>query len=507
MAFTARGRRAGGEPQQHTPPEERASPTAREKRGRSVGDRLTLASGIMSRLSVGPSLSRIGWRRYGIRSFLPRIRAWSLWKKPRWAIVMLLATDALVAVWAALAVAASDPVTCSDATRFAVLAGCGLAYVVCTREPEERRRHADRRGEHVDQTSVFLFPAALLLPVPLILALVLMVRVQRYVIARKAPHTFLFTSAAIAASALGVHAVSVTTPLYSWLTGATTDVLVAAASVAAGVAVYFTTQGLLVGVARGLITRRWALSELLGDRATNQFILSTLMLAVLTGLALAFAVPWVLGVVPIAVGSTRLEQQLNQMTADANHDSKTGLLNDRGFSPAAAEQLSDDQLAGRPSALLFCDVDWFKKWNTELGHVGGDQVLRALADVLRESDLSCRWGGEEFLVLLPGATADEAIKIAERIRLRFATMTLTVTKPAGNEEVTINPDQREGEGFTLSIGIAVSPVHGTDLEAIKEIANRAMQRAKDDGRNRVVLATSPSEQWSSSPIAVTQSRH
>ncbi|WP_018686858.1 GGDEF domain-containing protein [Actinokineospora enzanensis] len=423
-----------------------------------------------------------------------------LWRKPRWAIVWLLAIDVLVAVWAATAsFMGHDTLGWPVLLRFVVFAGCATAHLVGTREPEERRRDADRRTEHVDQTSIWFFGAALVLPVPLVLALVGLVRVQRYLIARKPLHTFVFTSASIAASALGVHALSAATPLRAWLTGErdlprepTMDMLIAVGALSGAVAIYFLAQALLVGVARGLITGRWSLSNLLGDRRTNLFILTTLFMAVCAGVLQAFVVVLVLVMVPIAVRSTRVEQQLKQKTADAEHDSKTELLNDRGFSPAAAVQLYGDQLAGRPSALLFCDIDLFKEWNDRLGHIGADQVLGALAKVLRttvrDSDLVCRWGGEEFLVLLPGTAADEAVEIAERIRLRFATMALTVKKPAGGQEVTLNADERDGDGFTISIGIAVSPDHGTELEAIKEVANQAMKTAKDEGRNQVVLA-------------------
>jgi diguanylate cyclase (GGDEF)-like protein len=428
------------------------------------------------------------------------MEGWGLWRKPRWAIVWLLATDLLVATWVATASSTGDEALgWPTALRFAMFAGCATAHLVGTREPEERRRDADRRGEHVDQTSIWFFGAALVLPVPLVLALVALVRVQRYLIARKPLHTFVFTSASIMAGALGVHALSAATPLQAWLTGERDiprepglDMLLAVGALSGAVAIYFLAQALLVGVARGLITGQWSLPNLLGDRRTNLFILTTLFMAVCAVVLQAFVVLLIVVMVPIAVRSTRVEQQLKQKTADANHDSKTELLNDRGFSPQAAVQLYGDQLVGRPSALLFCDIDYFKDWNDRLGHIGADKVLRALAKVLRanvrESDLVCRWGGEEFLVLLPGAAADEAVEIAERIRECFATMALTVKKPAGGQEVTLNPDERDGDGVTISIGIAVSPAHGTELEALKEVANQAMKTAKDEGRNRVVLA-------------------
>ncbi|EFL08848.1 predicted protein [Streptomyces sp. AA4] len=361
------------------------------------------------------------------------------------------------------------------------------------------------------------------MPVPLLVALVALVRFQRYRIARKAPYRFIFSSAGILASALTVHAISEATPLRSWLTGqralphAVLDIVVLLGGVAAAVASYFLVQAVIVGMANGLTdsaeararARRpspssapqvpapvWTLENLFGDRASNVFILVTLAVAVGASLAHAVSPFFVIAFVPVAVRFTRTEQNLKSAHSKAHHDPLTGLPNRAGFDPAAELELLAGARSGRPTALLFLDIDHFKSWNEELGHLGGDQVLQTVARVIesqiRAGDMAARWGGEEFAILLPAAGRAEAQTVAERIRCAFATLRLVVTKPAGGEEVLINPEKLDGHGLTCSIGIALSPEHGIGLKALEDVASQTMRAAKQRGRNRVEITPAPS---------------
>ncbi|CAL9677686.1 hypothetical protein SUDANB95_08013 (plasmid) [Actinosynnema sp. ALI-1.44] len=421
---------------------------------------------------------------------------------PRSAVGWLFGIELLVTaltLWASL----SAEVRLVDLLRFAAFLLCAVLYAVGTREPEERRREAQRHGHHVDQTSVWVFGSALLVPVPLVVVLVVVVRIQRYLIARRPPGTFVFTTAAIVASALGVHAVAVTTPLRSWLTGErawpvdAAGMVVAGTAVAAAVAVYFLAQALLVGVARGLMHGSWSLQELLGDRRTNWFILTTLFLAVCAGLAHALSPLLTLLLVPVVVRASRIEQQVQQLRAerdgarsDSLHDPLTGLFNRRGFDASAALTLVNDQNTGRETAMLFLDLDHFKRWNKLLGHIGADGVLEAVAAVLREEtrhgDVVSRWGGEEFAVVLPDTGVSEAVAIAERIRSRIAGLRITVSRPAGGRPIKLGQDGVPR--CTISIGVAVAPCHGIELADLQELADQALEYAKDHGRDQVVLA-------------------
>ncbi|WP_336159884.1 GGDEF domain-containing protein [Amycolatopsis sp. VC5-11] len=440
-----------------------------------------------------------------------------MWRFPRSALAWLLVTDVCVLAWTCWA-ASRSPVGWRDVLSFGVLAVCAGVHVASTAATEERSFGRQPRG-HVDQTSIWVFTGGLTLPVPLLVALVALIRFQRYRIARKAPYRFIFSSAGILASALAVHAISEEMPLRSWLTGrralphTQSEALVLLGGIVAAVATYFLVQAVIVGLANGLTdsaeararARRpspssapaapapvWTLENLVGDRASNVFILVTLAVAVGATVAHSVSPFFVLAFVPVAVRFTRTEQNLKSAYSKAHHDTLTGLLNRNGFDPAAELELLAGTRAGRSTALLFLDIDHFGAWNGKLGHLGGDQVLQAVGRVIesqvRDGDLSCRWGGEEFAVLLPAADQHEAQAVAERIRYAFATMRFVVTKPAGGEEVLINDEKLDGAGFTCSIGIALSPEHGIGLTELEDVASLTMKTAKQGGRNQVAIA-------------------
>jgi diguanylate cyclase (GGDEF)-like protein len=165
----------------------------------------------------------------------------------------------------------------------------------------------------------------------------------------------------------------------------------------------------------------------------------------------------------------------------ARHDSKTGLLNSQAWEALADAQLELSRCSGRPLALLIMDLDHFKLVNDTHGHLTGDRVLVRVSDVLRElvrdCDLIGRFGGEEFCILLPGATMVQALSAAERIRvnlseLRFAESSLRIT---------------------ASIGLVIfdPPTPGTGVSDLIAAADRALYEAKQAGRNTVRASAVP----------------
>jgi diguanylate cyclase (GGDEF)-like protein len=187
---------------------------------------------------------------------------------------------------------------------------------------------------------------------------------------------------------------------------------------------------------------------------------------------------WLLALIA-AVGAFAAASQLDLMAAlvmQAIRDPLTGCLRRE-----SGREMLDMQfrLAGRgatPFALLFADIDRFKRVNDELGHEVGDQVLATaatrLGSVLRASDILVRWGGEEFVMALPGSTAAEAEKLIARLR-------------AGG--LGRLPD---GRAVTMSIGIAEARDDGApDVEALVDLADQRMYLAKQAGRNRYVKAS------------------
>lgn len=158
-------------------------------------------------------------------------------------------------------------------------------------------------------------------------------------------------------------------------------------------------------------------------------------------------------------------------------DSLTGLLNRRHFGEEAAVTLARHVRSGCEMSMLFIDIDYFKKVNDTYGHEFGDEVLRNLSSLMRKTvrttDLACRWGGEEFLILLSDSSAEHARMVAHRIQQGISFSTFAA---------------RPDFSYTVSVGIyAAIPRPGPDdsLASFIERSDRAMYRAKVLGRNRI----------------------
>ncbi len=171
---------------------------------------------------------------------------------------------------------------------------------------------------------------------------------------------------------------------------------------------------------------------------------------------------------------------LEDSRAQAATDGLTGLPNRRSFAEKLDEMLQRASRFTTPVSLLILDVDHFKKVNDTYGHPVGDQVLRRLAALLRESireavDMAARYGGEEFAILLENTTLDGAIQLAERLRKAF------------EEETFIHMEGSHAQQFrcTMSLGVASYPEAG-DALVLVEKADQALYEAKQTGRNKVM---------------------
>lgn len=176
-----------------------------------------------------------------------------------------------------------------------------------------------------------------------------------------------------------------------------------------------------------------------------------------------------------------LADTARQLAVFAYRDGLTGLANRRHFDERLAEEVARTQRSGEPLSLLLIDVDYFKKYNDNRGHLAGDEALRrigaSIQSVLnRPADLAARFGGEEITVLLPGTGLDGAKHLAERIRSAIAE--LDIRHPLG----------LEGR-LTVSIGAAVADDEGIAADLIAR-ADEALYRSKGQGRNRVEHCTS-----------------
>ncbi|MBI5561422.1 MAG: diguanylate cyclase [Deltaproteobacteria bacterium] len=161
-------------------------------------------------------------------------------------------------------------------------------------------------------------------------------------------------------------------------------------------------------------------------------------------------------------------------------DGLTGLYNHRHFKAEIDREVKAALRFNQPLSLIMADVDWFKQYNDKNGHTQGDIALKRIAEVFakatREVDLAARYGGEEFAVILPQTDGAEAMRIAERIRGRVAL-----------ELIPFEEDQPNGD-LTVSIGVATLPEAAMETVALIVAADKALYRAKEEGRNKVVLA-------------------
>ncbi|MBU0808009.1 MAG: diguanylate cyclase [Gammaproteobacteria bacterium] len=168
-------------------------------------------------------------------------------------------------------------------------------------------------------------------------------------------------------------------------------------------------------------------------------------------------------------------QRARLLSNALSRDSLTGLLKHADIKEQAAIELERAMRSGKPASVAMLDIDFFKKVNDSHGHAAGDNVIRALANLLRQRlrriDSLGRYGGEEFLVVLPDCTAEQALRVLDEIRQRFAELKFI----AGGSEFSV----------TLSAGIASTEGAPASASELLEKADQALYAAKHGGRNQV----------------------
>jgi diguanylate cyclase (GGDEF)-like protein len=178
----------------------------------------------------------------------------------------------------------------------------------------------------------------------------------------------------------------------------------------------------------------------------------------------------------------RLEEQLEEikilqdyLREQAIRDSLTGLYNRRYLDETMERELARARRENYSVSVIMIDIDHFKNFNDTYGHQAGDKVLTALSGLLRsgvrQGDIACRYGGEEFLVIMPGVDEVDAKRRAEAIRSSFNGLRVNY----GEAELSVS----------ISIGVAFYPQHGNDMNEIVKAADAALYEAKQSGRNLV----------------------
>lgn len=180
--------------------------------------------------------------------------------------------------------------------------------------------------------------------------------------------------------------------------------------------------------------------------------------------------------ISLALANLKLRETLRQQVI---HDPLTGLFNRRYLSETLEREVHRVKRKGATLGVIMMDLDHFKRFNDTYGHEAGDLLLQTLGKFLetqvRQEDIACRYGGEEFVLIMPEASLDVTQKRAEEIR-------------QGVSQLKVSHRGRMLEMITVSLGVAIFPDHGATGEDVLRTADDAMYQAKREGRNRVVVA-------------------
>jgi len=400
---------------------------------------------------------------------------WAWWQLPP---VLRCYVGIVVLTYLGFAAYAASRTTwhAADVAKYLPLLACGI--VAAAAKPGK----AYQKGGMVrDFLTAWTLPVAIVLPpvyamvTPIPLQMVTQARVHRGAVYRRA-----FTAAAIAQS-YGIASLVFRTFPSSFAgasigTGshALTWVLaVAVAEIIGGRGHHF----LLLGAIR-LSDSTVRVRDLILDRKTWQADLAESDLGIVITVAVGVNVVLALVAVPMVLLIRRFMMH-EQLLAQARTDSKTGLLNSATWETEAANEVVRAIRTRSPLSVALIDIDHFKAVNDTHGHLVGDTVLRAVTDAIQEHlrsyDRAGRFGGEEFVVLLPHARQTDAINIAERLRTRIAAMAIPV-----DESV---PDGKHVR-LTVSVGVAALDEHTKELNDLMAAADAALYQAKQSGRNR-----------------------
>lgn len=179
--------------------------------------------------------------------------------------------------------------------------------------------------------------------------------------------------------------------------------------------------------------------------------------------------------IALALANLKLRETLHNQ---AIRDPLTGLFNRRYMEESLKREVHRAERKGNSLGVIMLDIDHFKQFNDTFGHATGDALLHELGSLLqvriRKADIACRYGGEEFMLILPETSLDDTRQRAEQLREEF-------------QHLNIQYDGRSIKAATLSLGVAVFPEHGLTAEGISRAADLALFQAKREGRDRVVV--------------------
>ena len=425
------------------------------------------------------------------------VRSWALWRQRPLVVTWLLAveTTALVLVgWTAFV---PGEVTVLDLVRFAVLLVAGATHMWLSRRQEETRRsRVGDSGPHIDTTSIWFVAAAVVLPLPLVWAVVGLLRWQRWFVARRPAYRYAYCTAVTPLAVLAARAIrdlaSTGQPLLEPGIGWHASLVTLGALVAAAL-VYGLVQAAAIGIAVLLADpgARSTPTAVFGTRADNLVDALALALGIATTVLLLTAPATAVVMVAAAVVSSQ-QHTIRHLQSRVVTDPLTGLANryayDRALTTldtpldyqlALADERDQAVVERRDLCVVLVDVDDFKQVNDSYGHPAGDDALRAIADVLlthtHPDDTVARIGGDEFAILVPQATLGTAQSAGERICAAVEALVIPTTDKRGDPVLL--------EHVSVSVGVSVRTTRRHQARRVVRAADRALYLSKASGRN------------------------
>jgi diguanylate cyclase (GGDEF)-like protein len=413
--------------------------------------------------------------RQAIPQFRRRGRA--IWSLPGLSRAFVLAVVAADLAWAAL-LASRFTLRAGDLALFAALLGCEAATL------ELSRRGRESSGRVKDVYAVWELPVAIHLPLLYALAVpAIRLLLTRWRVRPVPPYRQAFSAAATGlaygCASLAFHAVlPAGLDRGDYLDGHAVGWLAAAGCCAL---TQWTVSQVLAAVAIKASDPATRVRNTLLARESLHNDATELCAAILVALAVQVSPLTLIVAFPLGTLLQRSYRHA-QLLRDARSDAKTGLLNAAAWEREAIAEVARAVRTSSPLAVAVLDLDRFKLINDTYGHLVGDQVLKQIAgtmtEVLRDYDLAGRFGGEEFVMLLPQTRAVDALRIAERVRAHIAELPLHASGAGGTERVPV----------TASIGVAALDAGSRrELPELLAAADAALYRAKASGRDQVQM--------------------
>ncbi|WP_245788460.1 sensor domain-containing diguanylate cyclase [Amycolatopsis marina] len=414
-------------------------------------------------------------------------RGWSVWLLPRPVLVSLVTVE-IVALVAVAATATLVPVTAQALMWCGLLVAAEVIHLEAAQGIERIRELGAEGHPHMHLQSIWIFAGLLLLPPPLAVVVIVVsyahswLRVYRR---RGVAHRKVYSAATVVLACTAAGAVlhlgtggqfAPYMPHADGFGGMVTVLLAGA--------VYFGVNYVLVIFMIIIANPDKPGRNALGNPSDVLIVLAAVGIG--CGIALVVTLrPWLLPVLMITPVALHLGLLLPQFQLAARSDSKTGILAPEFWSELTRRELVRAERIHSTAGVLMIDIDHFKAVDDGNGHLAGDEVLRAIAGAVQGSvrggDYVGRYGGDEFVALLPGVGADELVAVANRINAGIAALEVPVPVRTPGKPATVS-------GLTASIGAALYPDTATDYTTLLHAADEAAYAAKKSGRNRVVLA-------------------